>query len=515
MSAEKGKSKVGFDNDKYLQEQTRFILERAKHGGEKLYIECGGKLLHDFHASRVLPGYDPDVKMRVFSSLVDKIDIIICIHAEAIENKKIRADFGTTYDADVFKMIEDFKAWGLNPTRVVITRFKGEKSALLFKDLLERRGIKVYLHTPTKGYPTNVDEIVSDAGYGQNEYIETEKPIVIVTAPGPGSGKLGTCLSQIYHEFKRGKKASYSKFETFPIWNLPIDHPVNVAYEAATADLGDVNLIDHFYLASTGKTAVNYNRDLEAFPLLKRILEKITGDESIYKSPTDMGVNRCGFGIVNDALVREAANQEIIRRYLIAREEYAKGRVSKQTVDRSYDIMSRMGLTPLMRPVVPVCHARLASAIAKGKGKDGITCVGAIELPDGEIVTGTNSPLMHASTAMLFNALKTMAKIDDDVDLIPEDIIRSVRHMKKDILHEVGCSLNLDEGLICLALSAATSKDAKRVLETLPKVKGLPAHLSHIPSSGDLKGLRVLGINVTSEDVYPRSELARYIREEV
>lgn len=507
--------KIGFDNEKYLAEQTRFILERAENGGEKLYIECGGKLLHDFHAARVLPGYDPDVKMRVFSSLVNKIDIIICIHAEAIENKKIRADFGTTYDSDVFQMIEDFKACGLNPNNVVITRFKGEKSALNFKDLLERRGIKVYLHSPTKGYPTNVDEIVSDEGYGKNEYIETEKPIVIVTAPGPGSGKLGTCLSQIYHEFKRGKKATYSKFETFPIWNLPIDHPVNVAYEAATADLGDVNLIDHFYLASSGKTAVNYNRDLEAFPLLKRILERITGKESIYASPTDMGVNRCGFGIIDDAIVREAANQEIIRRYLIAREEYAKGRTTKQTVDRNYDIMSRMGLTPLMRPVVPVCHAALNRAIAKGKGKDGITCVGAIELENGDIITGTNSPLMHASTAMIFNTLKTLAGIADEIDLIPETIIRSVRHMKKDVLKEVGCSLNLDEGLICLALSAASSKYAAEAMEKIPALKGLPAHLSHIPSSGDLKGLRNLGINVTSEDRYPRSELARYIREEV
>lgn len=507
--------KIGFDNEKYLKEQTSYILERAEQGGEKLYIECGGKLLHDFHASRVLPGYDPDVKMRVFSSLMNKIDIIICIHAEAIENKKIRADFGTTYDADVFQMIEDFRARGLDPKNVVITRFKGEKSALNFKDLLERRGIKVYLHAPTKGYPTNVDEIVSDEGYGKNEYIETEKPIVIVTAPGPGSGKLGTCLSQIYHEFKRGKKATYSKFETFPIWNLPIDHPVNVAYEAATADLGDVNLIDHFYLASSGKTAVNYNRDLEAFPLLKRILERITGKESIYASPTDMGVNRCGFGIIDDAITREAANQEIIRRYLIAREEYAKGRTNKQTVDRNYDIMSRMGLNPLMRPVVPVCHAALSRAIAKGKGKDGITCVGAIELENGEIITGTNSPLMHASTAMIFNTLKTLAGIDDSIDLIPETIIRSVRHMKKDVLNEVGCSLNLDEGLICLALSAASSKNAKAAMEEIPRLKGLPAHLSHIPSSGDLKGLRNLGINVTSEDRYPRSELARYIREEV
>lgn len=506
---------IGFDNDKYLKEQTSFILERAKHGGEKLYIECGGKLLHDFHASRVLPGYDPDVKMRVFSSLVDKIDIIICIHAEAIENKKIRADFGTTYDSDVFEMIEDFKAYGLNPKRVVITRFKGERSALLFKDLLERRGIKVYLHKPTKGYPTNVDEIVSDEGYGQNEYIETEKPIVIVTAPGPGSGKLGTCLSQIYHEYKRGKKATYSKFETFPIWNLPIDHPVNVAYESATADLGDVNLIDYFYLEKTGKTAVNYNRDLEAFPLLKRILERITGGESTYSSPTDMGVNRCGFGIVDDAVVREAANQEIIRRYLIAKVEYAKGRETKQTVERCFDIMSKVGLTPLMRPVVPVCEAKLRSAISKGKGKDGITCVGAIETQNGEIITGTNSPLMHASTAMIFNVLKTLAGIDDSIDLIPREIISAIRHMKKDILNEVGCSLNLDEGLICLALASSLSKDAKKALGKLKELKGLHAHLSHIPSTGDLKGLRTLGINVTSEDIYPRSELARYIREDV
>lgn len=507
--------KKGFDNEKYLKEQTSYILERANNVGDKLYIECGGKLLHDFHASRVLPGYDPDVKMRVLSSLVDKIDLIICIHAEAIENKKIRADFGTTYDSDVFQMIEDFKSWGLNCTRVVITRFKGEKSALLFKDLLERRGVKVYLHTPTKGYPTNVDEIVSDEGYGKNEYIETEKPIVVVTAPGPGSGKLGTCLSQIYHEYKRGKIAHYSKFETFPIWNLPIDHPVNVAYESATADLQDAILIDHYYLSYTGKLAVNYTRDLEAFPLLRRILQRITGGNCMYSSPTDMGVNRCFFGIVDDEVVREAANQEIIRRYLIAREEYAKGRASKVTVNRTYDIMSKMGLSTDMRPVVPACHKKLEAAILKGKGKDGLTCVGAIELPGKRIVTGTNSPLMHASTAMLFNALKVLADIDDSIDLIPENIIRSVRHMKKDILKEVGCSLNLDEGLICLALSAATDKNARKAAEKIVELKGLHAHLSHIPSSGDLKGLRVLGINVTSEDVYPRSELAQYIREEV
>lgn len=502
--------KIGFDNQKYLKEQTEFILQRASGETEKLYIECGGKLLHDFHAARVLPGYDPDVKMKVFSSLSDSIDVIICIHSKAIEQKKIRADLAHSYDQDVISMIDDFKKWNINANKVVITRFEGEESSLIFKDYLERRGIKVYLHKKTKGYPSDVNLIVSDEGYGANKYIQTDKKIVIVTAPGPGSGKLGTCLSQVYHEYKKGVKASYSKFETFPIWNLPIDHPVNIAYEAATSDLGDVNMIDHFYLSESGKVAVNYNRDLEAFPLVKRILEKINMSKEVYTSPTDMGVNRCGFGIIDDDCVKEASLQEIIRRYLLNKVSFAEGKINKDILVRSYEIMYKAGIKESDRaPVIP-CREKLKSQIEKGKGKNGITCVGAIVMEDGTIITGTNSPLLHASTAMVFNAIKYLAKIDDNIKLIPQNIIKSVKYMKQNILRENGVSLNLSEGLVCLAIAAEKDEIAKKALKHLPLLSSLVAHLSHIPSEGDIKGLRVLNINVTSDDIFPSANLEEF-----
>lgn len=501
-------NRIGFDNEKYLAEQTDYITRRLEeHAGGKLYVECGGKLLFDYHASRVLPGFDPNVKMRVFSSLMDKIDVIICIHAKDIEHRKIRSDFGITYDTDVFKMIDDFASWGLKCDKVVITRFEGEKSALMFKSLLENRGINVYIHKPTKGYPSDVDLIVSDDGYGANPYIPTEKPLVIVTAPGPGSGKLATCLSQVYHDWKEGRKSAYSKFETFPIWNLPIDHPVNVSYEAATADIGDFNMIDHYYLASTGKIAVNYNRDLEAFPLLKRILEKITGGESEYNSPTEMGVNRCAFGIFNDENVREAANQEIIRRYYRAACEQVQGIGTKETVARNVAIMEKSHLSLEMRPTVVACQEALNDAISGNKGKDGIVCAAAIELKDGSFVTAHNSSLMHASTALVFNALKKLAGIAPEIDLIPNAILVSVTKMKKDQLNEKSISMNLDEGLICLAMSAPLNEYAKRAIEHIPDLSGCEAHMSHIPSSGDWKGLRKMGMNVTSEPKFATTNM--------
>ena len=502
--------KIGFDNEKYLKEQMKFILERTQVSKSKLYLECGGKLLFDYHASRVLPGFDPNVKMRVFQSLKDKIDVIICIYAGDIERRKMRSDFGITYDTDVFKMIDDFSSWGLDCKRVVITRNNGQASVMAFKNRLERRGIKVYCHSATPGYPNDLDRVVSDDGYGSNEYIPTEKPVVIVTAPGPGSGKLATCLGQMYHDYKAGKKSSYSKFETFPVWNIPIDHPVNIAYEAATADIGDFNMIDHFYASATGQMAVNYNRDMEAFPLLKRILEKITGTKCVFNSPTDMGVNRIGFGIIDDEVIREASKQEIIRRYYRAVCEYAQGIGTEETVDRSHKLMERIGIECEDRHTVKPAIKALEDAIARGKGNAGITCSAALELKDGRIVTAHNSSMMHASSALILNALKTLAGIEKNEDLIPRTVINSVTKLKKEELKGRGISLNLDETLICLAMSAAINSNAELALERLKELRGCESHMSHIPSTGDWSGLRKLGINVTSEPKFPTSNLRNF-----
>lgn len=498
---------VGFDNEKYLREQTQAILQRMQQCDGKLYLECGGKLLFDYHASRVLPGFDPNVKMRVFQTLKDKLDVIICIYAEDIERRKIRSDFGITYDTDVFKMIDDFADWGIAVTRVVITRFNGQPSAIQFKNRLNRRGIQVVTHKATNGYPTDVDAIVSDDGYGANPYIETEHPVVIVTAPGPGSGKLATCLSQLYHDYRRGVKSGYAKFETFPIWNLPIDHPVNVAYEAATADIGDVNQIDHFQLSAYGVQAVNYTRDMEAFPLLKRILEKITQQSALYKSPTDMGVNRCGFGIVDDQVVRAAACQEIIRRYFASACDYARGIGSLEAINRIKLLMETLGLTTAMRTTVGASEEALKRAVAKGKGRDGIVCAAAMELPDGTVVTGSNSEILHASSALVLNAAKRLAGIPKAIDLIPKQTIESIRHLKRDVLSGRRVSLDLDETLICLAMSAPINPSAQYALEKLPLLRGCEVHLTHLPSVGDSNGLRKLGLNTTSEPKFPSANL--------
>ncbi|MGE4453955.1 MAG: DUF1846 domain-containing protein [Sphaerochaeta sp.] len=498
---------IGFDNEKYLEEQRHYILERVKQSDGKLYLECGGKLLYDYHASRVLPGFDPNVKMRVFHSLKEQIDVIICIHSGDIERRKMRSDFGITYDTDVFKMIDDFSKWGLKVTRVVITRFDEEPGSVHFKNILEQRGITVYTHRATHGYPNNVDLIVSDEGYGANPYIETERPVVIVTGPGPGSGKLGTCLSQMYHDYKAGRHSGYSKFETFPIWNLPIDHPVNIAYESATADIGDKNLIDHFHASAYNQITVNYSRDLEAYPLLNRILSKITGKDCPYKSPTDMGVNRCGFGIIDDAVVRDAGQQEIIRRYYRAACEYVQGIGSKEAVERSLSIMDGANLSSENRSVVPAAKQALERGIERNKGINGIVCAAAIELSDGRIVTGCNSPFLHASSALILNAVKVLADIDHEIDLIPPAIVQSVTAMKRDVLNGRGVSLNLDEVLICLAMSCAISEDAKRASDVLPLLNGCEVHMTHIPSSGDSSGLRKLVLNVTSEPKFPTSNM--------
>ncbi len=498
---------IGFDNEKYLREQTQAILERLATCDGKLYLECGGKLLYDYHASRVLPGFDPNVKMRVFQTLKDKIDVIICIYADDIERRKIRSDFGITYDTDVFKMIDDFSDWAIEVTRVVITRFNGQPAAVQFMNRLTRRGIKVYTHKATDGYPSDVDTIVSDEGYGANPYIETEHPVVIVTAPGPGSGKLATCLSQLYHDYRKGLKSGYAKFETFPIWNLPIDHPVNVAYEAATADIGDVNQIDHFQLTAYGKQAVNYSRDMEAFPLLKRIIEKITGEPSFYRSPTDMGVNRCGFGIVDDDAVREAAGQEIIRRYYGSACDYARGIGTQEAINRIKLLMESLDLHVTMRTTVPAAEEALKAAVAKGKGRDKIVCAAAMELPDGSIVTGSNSEILHAASALMLNAAKQLAGIPKAIDLIPKQTIESIRLLKRDVLSGRRVSLDLDETLICLAMSAPINPSAQCALDQLPLLRGCEVHLTHLPSVGDSNGLRKLGLHTTSEPKFPSANL--------
>ena len=494
---------IGFDSSKYVEEQTRYILERVQASSGRLYIECGGKLLHDKHASRVLPGFDENNKMKVFQSLKDKLDIIICIYAGDIERRKIRSDFGISYDADVLRMIDDFAAYGIKCDKVVITRYENQVAASVFKDKLERRGINVYTHPRTPGYPANIDVVVSENGYGKNEYIPVNAPVVIVTAPGPGSGKLATCLSQMYHEAKMGMKPSYSKLETFPIWNLPLDHPVNVAYEAATADIGDVNLIDHFHLNAYGKITVNYSRDLEAYPLLARILEKITGEPCIYKSPTDMGVNRCGFGIIDDEVCRKAGRDEIIRRYFQIRTDYVSGLADEETVNRISAIMDKMGLKESDRVVVEPSRKALEKARAEGKGKNGTVCAAAIELPDGRIVTGHNSDMLHACSALLLNALKVMTGIPEERDLISSKVIRSITAMKRDILSGRGVSMNLDEILIALAMSASETEDARKAIEALPLLKNAEVHLTHVPSPGDSSGLRKLGLLYTSDPEYP------------
>jgi len=498
--------KNGFDNEKYLKEQTAEILARMRKYDNKLYLEFGGKLLYDFHAARVLPGYDPNVKMRLLSELKDQADIVLCIYAGDIERKKVRADFGITYDSDALKLIDELRDWGIKVLCVNITRFENQPAAVVFKNKLERRKIKVYTHRFTKGYPTDVDTIVSKEGYGANEYIKTKKPLVIVTGPGPGSGKMATCLSQLYHDHIRGIRSGYAKFETFPIWNLPLSHPVNIAYEAATADIRDFNLIDPFHLEAYNEVAVNYNRDVDVFPVLRRILEKITG-ESSYKSPTDMGVNRAGFAITDDQVARDASMQEIIRRFFRYQCEYAMGLADRETVQRVKLFIKDCKLIPEYRKVVG--PARLAAAEAKKakKGNEGIYCGAAIELNDGSIVTGNNSPLMHAASSVVIHAIKKLAEIPGRIKLLPEHITDSVHNLKTEILNEKSVSLDLEEALIALSISAVTNPAAQLAMEKLKDLRGCEVHMTHIPTPGDEAGLRRLGVNLTSDPDFSTKNL--------
>lgn len=495
----------GFDHKKYIDEQSKYILERVNNY-DKLYLEFGGKLMFDLHAKRVLPGFDENAKIKLLQKLKEKVEVVICVYAGDIERNKIRGDFGITYDLEVLRLIDDLRAYELDVNSVVITRFDGQPATTVFINKLERRGIKVYKHRATAGYPTDVDTIVSEEGYGKNSYIETTKPIVVVTAPGPGSGKLATCLSQLYHENKRGNVAGYSKFETFPVWNVPLKHPLNIAYEAATVDLKDVNMIDSFHFDAYNEVAVNYNRDIESFPVLKRIIEKITGKESIYKSPTDMGVNRVGFGIVNDDVVKKASKQEIIRRYFKTVCEYKKGYIDKETADRAKLIMEELNLKESDRNVV--IHARDYSTKKKNElKKTDVYSSVALQLEDGTVLTGKESDVMDAPAAVILNSIKYLANISDDIHLISPVILEPIQNLKRNTLGIKNTVLNCEEILMALSICAATNPMAQVALSKLTSLKGCQAHSTTIISNSDEQTFRRLEIDVTCDPEYQSQNL--------
>ena len=477
--------KIGFDTEKYLKEQSEEIRRRAAKYG-RLYLEFGGKLMNDFHAARCLPGYDPNVKLRL-----------------------LRADFGISYADDAMKLIDDLRSLGLLVRGVVITRYQEQHAVKQFRAKLERRGVRVYYHYKTAGYPADVDTIVSDMGYGKNEYVKTERPIVVVTAPGPGSGKFATCLAQIYHEYRMGNFAGYAKFESFPVWNLPLDHPLNIAYEAATIDLNDRNMLDPYHKEAYGKDTVNYNRDVDAFPLLVAIWQKMTKGACPYRSPMDMGVNRIGFGIIDDEVVRNASKQEIIRRFLRYQCAFAEGSTDRSMVERAKELMESLGLRAEDRVVVEAARRTAEEARLQGKGKAGGTIVSgaAIQLHDGRIVAGKNSDEMHAAAAMVMNAVKTLSGIPSQIPLIAPNVIRSIAHMKQDILKVGYTSLNLDEALIGLAISSTTNPAAQIAMEKINELRGCEVHMTHIVTPGDEAGLRRLGCRFTSDPYYASNAL--------
>ena len=500
--------KLGFDNEKYLAEQSEEIRRRAGKFG-RLYLEFGGKLMNDFHAARCLPGYDPNVKLRLLQTLKDQAEVLLCIFSGDIERKKMRADFGISYADDAMKLIDDLRNLGLTVRGVVITRYQEQPAVKQFRAKLERRGVRVYYHYKTAGYPADVDTIVSEVGYGKNEYVQTERPIVVVTAPGPGSGKFATCLTQIYHEYRMGKVAGYSKFESFPVWNLSIDHPLNIAYEAATLDLNDKNMIDPYHLEAYGTSAVNYNRDVDAFPLLVAIWQKMTKGACPYRSPTDMGVNRIGFGIIDDEVVRNASKQEVVRRFLRYQCLFAEGATDRESVERAKELMDSLSLKTEDRVVVEAARRAAEEAQIQGKGKAGgkIVSGAAIQLKDDRIVTGRNSDEMHAAAAMVMNAVKTLSGIPSQIPLIGPNIIQSIAHMKQDILKVGYTSLNLDEALIGLAISSTTNPAAQIAMEKLNELRGCEVHMTHMVTPGDEAGLRRLGCRFTSDPYYASNAL--------
>ncbi len=480
---------IGFDSEKYILTQSQHIRQRMAQFGGKLYLEFGGKLYDDFHAARVLPGFQPDSKLKMLLQMKDQVEMVIAINAADIEKSKIRGDLGITYDLDVIRLIDVFRGLGLYVSSVVLTRFNDQTAAKAFQARLEGLGVRVYRHYAIEGYPSNIPHIVSDEGYGRNEFIETTREVVVVTAPGPGSGKLATCLSQLYHEHKRGVKAGYAKFETFPIWNLPLNHPVNLAYEAATADLSDVNMIDPFHLEAYGTTTVNYNRDVEAFPVLEAMLQTILG-HCPYKSPTDMGVNMVGSCITDDENVKEASRQEIIRRYYNAQCDYKRGRATEETLRRLELLLKKAGVVLSTRPLVAAALKR-----AEETGEP----AAAIEMPDGSIITGKTSKLLGACSALLLNALKALSGQPDELHLISPEAIDPIQHLKVEHLGNRNPRLHTDETLIALSISAATSAEAELAMEQISKLRGCDVHSTVILSPVDERTFRRLGVNLTCE----------------
>ena len=489
--------RIGFDNDAYLKMQSERIAERIAKFGGKLYMEFGGKLFDDFHASRVLPGFAPDSKIRMLEKLKDKAEIIIAIHAGDIEKNKVRGDLGITYDMDVLRLIDAFRDYGLYVSSVVLTRFENQASAIAYQKKLEDLGLKVYRHYPIAGYPSDIPLIVSDDGYGKNEFVQTSRELVVVTAPGPGSGKMAVCLSQLYHENKHGVKAGYAKFETFPIWNIPLKHPVNLAYEAATADLNDVNMIDPFHLEAYGKTTVNYNRDVEIFPVLNAIFHRIMGN-SPYKSPTDMGVNMAGNCIIDDDAVKEAANAEIIRRYYNALCQVRKGHAEKDQVYKLKLVMEQAHVKPEDRKVAVVAERK-----ALETGGPAV----AIELSDGAIVTGKTTSLLGACSSMLLNALKHLAKLPDEMQLLSPTVIEPIQNLKTRQLGHKNPRLHTDEVLVALSVCALSDENARRALEKLPELKHAEVHASVILAQVDVDVFRRLRVNLTTTPKYQTAKL--------
>ena len=488
---------VGFDNDKYLAMQSEHIRERIAQFGGKLYLEFGGKLFDDYHASRVLPGFAPDSKVKMLLQLKEQAEIVIVINAADIEKNKVRGDLGITYDQDVLRLIDAFRAIGLYVGSVVLTQYGGQSAADAFQSRLASLGVTVYRHYPIAGYPSDVEHIVSDEGYGKNEYIETTRPLVVITAPGPGSGKMATCLSQLYHEHRRGVAAGYAKFETFLIWNLPLKHPVNLAYEAATADLNDVNMIDPFHLEAYGVTTVNYNRDVEIFPVLAAIFEEIYG-RCPYQSPTDMGVNMAGNCIIDDEACREASRQEILRRYYAERCAVRQGLANGEGVYKIKLLMNQAGITEADRPVIAAALAKAAETQQPAA---------AMQLPDGRCITGKTSALLGASAALILNALKALGNIQDDIHLISPIIIEPIQDLKIHHLGNHNPRLHTDEILIALSICAATNPTAALAMQQLPKLRGCEAHSTVILSGVDSTTFKKLGVNLTCEPQYQTKKL--------
>ena len=488
--------KKGFSNELYVEKQAHEIKERIAKFDGKLYLEFGGKLFDDFHASRVLPGFEPDAKIKLLQALSEDTEIIFCISADDIEKTKVRADLGISYDMDILRLTDEFKEMGISVNGVVLTRYNHQSAADNFIAKLSNLGIKSYKHYSIPNYPRDVKTIVSDEGYGKNDFVETTKPLVVITAPGPGSGKLAVCLSQVYHEHKRGRFAGYAKFETFPVWNLPLKHPVNLAYEAATADLMDVNMIDPFHLEAYGKTTVNYNRDVEAFPIVKTILKNITGDENFYRSPTDMGVNMVGNAIIDDEACRYASQQEIIYRYYTALCDHKLGKVGQNQVDKLESLLNQLNLTPFDRPCVTPANEK-----AHESGRQAV----AYELQDGTIVTGKASDVMSATSAATINALKHLAGINDAIHLIPAAVLVPILDLKRNVLGSKASALKLDDVLLALTVASNTNPTVQLALAQLPKLRGADMHSSVMLRTGDASTLKKLGIRTTCNDIFPEN----------